>query len=35
MIDLNDRFVGLVIGLLIILLFGVYLAFFTKADKKH
>ncbi len=35
MIDLNDRFIGLMIGLLIILAFAAYLAFFSKADKKR
>jgi len=37
MIDLNDRFIGLMIGLLIILAFIFYLAIFGKVEeeKKH
>lgn len=35
MIDFNDRFVGLMIGLLIVLAFGAYFAFFGKVDKKR
>lgn len=34
MVDLNDRFVGLMIGLLIIIAFGLYLVFFTKVEEK-
>lgn len=35
MIDLNDRFIGLMVGLLILLVFAGYLAFFSQADKKR
>lgn len=35
MIDLNDRFVGLMIGLFIIIAFGLYLVFFTKLEEKR
>lgn len=34
MIDFNDRFVGLMIGLLIILAFLGYIAIFGKVEKK-
>lgn len=34
MIDVNDRFTGLMIGLLILLLLAGYLAIFGKVDKK-
>ena len=35
MIDLNDRFVGLMIGIFIVLAFFGYFAIFGKADKKR
>ena len=35
MIDLNDRFIGLIIGLLIILIPLGYIALFGKVDKKN
>lgn len=34
MIDLNDRFVGLMIGMLILIAFFGYIALFGKVDKK-
>lgn len=34
MIDFNDRFVGLMIGLLMVLAFLGYIAIFGKVDKK-
>lgn len=34
MIDINDRFTGLMIGMLILLIFFGYLAIFSKVDKK-
>jgi hypothetical protein len=34
MIDLNDRFVGLVLGLLMIVAFAAYIAFFTKPEEE-
>lgn len=34
MIDLNDRFTGLMIGLLVLVAFFGYLAIFGKVDKK-
>lgn len=34
MIDLNDRFIGLMIGLLILVVFFGYLAIFGKVEKK-
>lgn len=35
MIDLNDPFTGLMAGLIIIIAFFGYIAFFTKLDKKR
>ncbi len=34
MIDLNDRFVGLMIGIFIVLAFFAFFAIFGKVDKK-
>lgn len=34
MMDLNDRFVGLMMGMVILLLFFGYIAFFTKVEDK-
>lgn len=35
MIDLNDPFYGIVIAFSVLILLGLYLAFFTKLDKKR
>lgn len=35
MIDFNDPYVILMTGLIVIIAFGAYLAFFTKLDKKR
>lgn len=34
MIDLNDRFTGVMVGILIIIAFGLYLLIFGKTEKK-
>lgn len=34
MIDFNDRFTGLMIGLIILMIFFGYIALFGKVDKK-
>lgn len=35
MIDLNDRFIGLMIGIFIVIAFFAYFAIFGKLDKKE